>query len=72
MDTVRLDDGLLRTTLPNGLVVLSEQLPGVRSAATGLFVRTASAAWKPGWEISFSVASPQAVATGLPDSVPAW
>jgi predicted Zn-dependent peptidase len=43
LDTVRLDDGLLRTTLPNGLVVLSEQLPGVRSAATGLYVRTASA-----------------------------
>jgi predicted Zn-dependent peptidase len=43
LDTVRLDDGLLRSTLPNGLVVLSEQLPGVRSAATGLYVRTASA-----------------------------
>ena len=43
MDTVRLDDGLHRTTLPNGLVVLTEQLPGVRSAATGLYVRTASA-----------------------------
>ncbi|MGN6390998.1 MAG: M16 family metallopeptidase [Gemmatimonadales bacterium] len=43
MDTVRLDDGLFRTTVPNGLVVLTEQLPGVRSAATGLYVRTASA-----------------------------
>jgi predicted Zn-dependent peptidase len=43
LDTVRLDDGLLRTTLPNGLVVLSEKLPGVRSAATGFYVRTASA-----------------------------
>jgi predicted Zn-dependent peptidase len=43
VDTVRLDDGLLRTTAPNGLVVLSERLPGVRSAATGLYVRTASA-----------------------------
>ena len=43
METVRLDDGLLRTTVPNGLVVLTEQLPGVRSAATGLYVRTASA-----------------------------
>ncbi|MDQ3136565.1 MAG: insulinase family protein [Gemmatimonadota bacterium] len=43
MDTVSLDHGLLRTTAPNGLVVLSEQLPGVRSAATGLYVRTASA-----------------------------
>jgi predicted Zn-dependent peptidase len=43
LDTVRLDDGLLRTTVPNGLVVLTERLPGVRSAATGLYVRTASA-----------------------------
>ena len=43
METVRLDDGLFRTTLPNGLVVLTEKLPGVRSAATGLYVRTASA-----------------------------
>ncbi|HET6578965.1 MAG TPA: pitrilysin family protein [Gemmatimonadales bacterium] len=43
METVRLDDGLFRTTVPNGLVVLTEQLPGVRSAATGLYVRTASA-----------------------------
>ena len=43
METVRLDDGLLRTTAPNGLVVLTEKLPGVRSAATGIYVRTASA-----------------------------
>jgi predicted Zn-dependent peptidase len=43
LDTVRLDDGLFRTTVRNGLVVLTEQLPGVRSAATGLYVRTASA-----------------------------
>jgi predicted Zn-dependent peptidase len=43
LETVSLDDGLLRTTVPNGLVVLSEKLPGVRSAATGLYVRTASA-----------------------------
>jgi predicted Zn-dependent peptidase len=43
LETVSLDDGLLRTTLPNGLVVLSEKLPGVRSAATGFYVRTASA-----------------------------
>jgi predicted Zn-dependent peptidase len=43
VDTVRLDDGLFRTTVPNGLVVLTEKLPGVRSAATGLYVRTASA-----------------------------
>lgn len=43
MDTVQLDDGLRRTTATNGLVVLSEQLPGVRSAAVGIYVRTASA-----------------------------
>jgi predicted Zn-dependent peptidase len=43
LETVSLDDGLLRTTVPNGLVVLSEKLPGVRSAATGFYVRTASA-----------------------------
>ncbi len=43
MDTVQLDVGLRRTTAPNGLVVLTEQLPGVRSAAIGIYVRTASA-----------------------------
>ena len=43
MDTVRLDEGLFRTTAPNGCVVLSESLPGVRSAAIGVYVRTASA-----------------------------
>jgi predicted Zn-dependent peptidase len=43
VETVRLDDGLLRTTAPNGLIVLTENLPGVRSAATGIYVRTASA-----------------------------
>lgn len=43
MDTVCLDEGLFRTTAPNGLVVLSEMLPGVRSAAVGVYVRTASA-----------------------------
>ena len=43
MDTVRLDEGLFRTTAPNGVVVLSERLPGVRSAAVGVYVRTASA-----------------------------
>ena len=32
----------------------------------------ASASKKPGLRISRSVARPQAVATGLPDSVPAW
>jgi predicted Zn-dependent peptidase len=43
VETARLDEGLLRTTAPNGLVVLSERLPGVRSAAVGIYVRTASA-----------------------------
>ena len=43
MDTVALDEGLFRTTAPNGLVVLTESLPGVRSAAVGVYVRTASA-----------------------------
>jgi predicted Zn-dependent peptidase len=43
VDTVLLDEGLHRTTAPNGLVVYSESLPGVRSAAVGIYVRTASA-----------------------------
>ena len=47
METVRLDEGLFRTTAPNGLVVLTERLPGVRSAAVGIFVRTASAHERP-------------------------
>lgn len=40
---VLLDDGLVRTTGPNGLVVLSEAMPRVRSVALGMYVRTASA-----------------------------
>ena len=43
MDTVLLDTGLRRTVAPSGLVILSEAMPGVRSAALGIFVRTASA-----------------------------
>jgi predicted Zn-dependent peptidase len=43
VETVCLDEGLFRTTAGNGLVVLSERLPGVRSAAIGIYVRTASA-----------------------------
>ena len=43
MDTAQLDEGLFSTTAANGLVVLSEKLPGVRSAAVGIYVRTASA-----------------------------
>ncbi len=42
MRTEQLDAGLFRSTASNGLVVLSETLPGVRSAAVGLWVRTAS------------------------------
>jgi hypothetical protein len=40
--------------------------------AVRLCVRALRASKKPGFWISFSVASPQAVATGLPLSVPAW
>lgn len=43
MDTARLDEGLFRTVLPNGLTILTEVLPGVRSAAIGVWVRAASA-----------------------------
>jgi predicted Zn-dependent peptidase len=43
VETVRLDEGLLRTTAANGVTVLTEKLPGVRSAAAGIYVRTASA-----------------------------
>jgi predicted Zn-dependent peptidase len=43
VEKVQLDEGLFRTTAPSGLVVLSEKLPGIRSAAVGIYVRTASA-----------------------------
>jgi predicted Zn-dependent peptidase len=43
LETVQLDEGLLRSTAPNGLQVLTEHLPGVRSAAVGIWVRQASA-----------------------------
>ena len=43
MQTVRLDDGLFQTSAPNGCTLLSEVLPGVRSAALGIWVRSASA-----------------------------
>lgn len=43
MDQERLDEGLLRSVAPNGLIVLSEVLPGVRSVAVGIWVRSASA-----------------------------
>jgi predicted Zn-dependent peptidase len=41
--TVRLDEGLFRTEADNGIVVLTESLPTVRSVALGIWVRTASA-----------------------------
>lgn len=40
--TTQLDTGLFRTEAPNGLVVVTERLPGVRSAAAGIWVRSAS------------------------------
>ena len=43
MQTVRLDDGLFQTSAPNGCTLLTEVLPGVRSAALGIWVRSASA-----------------------------
>ncbi len=43
METIRLDQGLFRTVAPNGLTILTELLPGVRSVAVGVWVRTASA-----------------------------
>jgi len=42
MKTVRLDDRLYRTEGENGVTVLSELLPGVRSVAVGVWVKTAS------------------------------
>src|SRR3972149_11355648 len=42
MQTVKLDEGLYRTTAENGVTVLSEVLPGVRSVAVGVWVKTAS------------------------------
>jgi predicted Zn-dependent peptidase len=43
LDTVRLDREIHRTAAPNGVTVLSERVPSVRSAAVGVWVRTASA-----------------------------
>jgi predicted Zn-dependent peptidase len=43
LDTVRLDREIHRTAAPNGVTVLSERVPTVRSAAVGVWVRTASA-----------------------------
>ncbi len=43
MQTRRLDEGVWRSDAPNGLVVLTERMPWLRSAAAGFWVRTASA-----------------------------
>ncbi len=43
MEQEHLDEGLIRSIAPNGLTVLSERLGGVRSAAVGIWVRSASA-----------------------------
>ncbi len=43
MESVGLDRGVTRTTAANGLTVLTESLPGVRSVAIGISVRSASA-----------------------------
>jgi predicted Zn-dependent peptidase len=45
--TVRLDAGLHRTDAENGVVVLSETLPAVRSVAVGIWVRAAAAHEEP-------------------------
>jgi predicted Zn-dependent peptidase len=42
MRTAKLDERLYRTDADNGVTVLSEVLPGVRSVAVGTWVRTAS------------------------------
>jgi predicted Zn-dependent peptidase len=43
VDSVKLDREIHRTVAPNGVTVLSERVPSVRSAAVGVWVRTASA-----------------------------
>ena len=43
MRTQQLAEGVTRTEAPNGLVVLTEEMPALRSAAAGIWVRTASA-----------------------------
>ena len=42
MHTEQLDAGLFRSVAPNGLVILSEHLPAVRSVAVGVWVRAGS------------------------------
>jgi predicted Zn-dependent peptidase len=46
--TERLDEGVLKTEAPNGLVVVTEAMPGLRSAAAGFWIRAASAHETPG------------------------
>ncbi len=48
MQVETLDEGLVRYTAPNGVRVLVEVLPAVRSAVVGVWVRTASAHESPG------------------------
>src|SRR2546430_12290149 len=43
METVRLDRDIFQTTAPSGVTVLSERVASVRSAAVGIWVRSASA-----------------------------
>ena len=43
MPVEQLDERLLRSVAPNGLRVLTEVLPGVRSAAVGVWIRSGSA-----------------------------
>jgi predicted Zn-dependent peptidase len=43
VETTCLDRDLFRSVAPNGLTILTELLPGVRSVAAGVWVRTASA-----------------------------
>src|SRR2546430_10248606 len=43
METVRLDREIHQTTAPGGVLVLTERVPSVRSAAVGIWVRSASA-----------------------------
>ena len=43
METVQLDRHISQTTAPTGVIVLSERVPSVRSAAVGIWVRSASA-----------------------------
>jgi predicted Zn-dependent peptidase len=42
MQTVALDHNVYRTVAPNGLTILTERVPSVRSVAVGIWVRAAS------------------------------